>query len=165
MKRHIFILTLLLAFGLSAAGCAANADTQSVTGEALDQKILRLEPGDSIEDVRSKLGKPQLEKELGEEQVLHYGPWQLVFTDSGLKSRTRYYRSGYHRNVNARALARKVSGLQLGMSIGDVKAKLGVPEALEIYRNAPHKEVSLWYGAGRWRLDFTEGKLESRTSF
>jgi outer membrane protein assembly factor BamE (lipoprotein component of BamABCDE complex) len=145
MKRHTFVLALcLMVLSLTAAGYSADAESQGVSGKAMDQMALKLEPGDSVEDVRSELGKPQLEKELGKERVLSYGPWQLVFTNSGLKSRTRYYRSEYHRNVNARALARKVSELQLGMSVRDVKEKLGMPEALELYRNEPHKEVSLW---------------------
>jgi hypothetical protein len=64
--------------------------------------------------------------------------------------------------TNGKAPGRKVLRLRLGTSIEDVRAKLGTPEALEIYRNAPHKEESLWYGNGRWKLDFTDGALEGR---
>lgn len=167
MKRRIFVLTFsLLILSLGVAGCDEATVRSTVTGKALDRKVLKLQTGASTEEVRSKLGKPRLEKDLGEEEVLYYGLWQLVFTDRGLGSRTRDYKAGYGQwAYNSKALERKVLLLPPGTSIEYVRAKLGTPEALEIDRDPPHKEESLWYGHGRWKLSFTDGDLIRKAKF
>jgi outer membrane protein assembly factor BamE (lipoprotein component of BamABCDE complex) len=163
MKLLCFALTLsVLVISVGAIGCSEGAGSRIVKGKALDHKVLKLEPGASTEDVRSDLGSPRLERDLGGEEVLYYGPWLLLFADHGLMTRTRYYKSGWHRNINVKVLNRKVMKLRRGTSIEYVRKNLGTPEAIDVYQDAPRREVGYWYGDGRWRITFTDGKLEIR---
>jgi hypothetical protein len=134
-----------------------------VDGKTLDQMVLKLRPEMSIKAVQSRLGEPRLERDLGNEKVLYYGPWLLVF-EPGLKIRTRYYLHR-HSGLSVKMLAKKISGLPLGTSVEGVMAALGKPEELQIFQNAPHKEESFWFGGGRWELFLTEGKLTEKKRF
>lgn len=166
MKCRAVALTLgLLIIGGGVNGCAEEVGRWTMNGRALDRKVLALQPGMSVEAVRAQLGEPSSEISLEEEEVLTYGEWRwrLVFiTAERLESWTREYKSDDW-PTDSKALDRKVLKLQLGTSIEDVREKLGKPEALQIYRNVPHKEESLWYLP--WKLSFTDGKLEFRTKW
>ena len=109
------------------------------------------------------LGAPRLEKNLGKEEVLYYGLWQIVF-EPDLTTRSRYYKPDSSTS-KGEALNRQVVKLEAGTSMKDVKSVLGKPEVLEVFRNAPHKEESLWYGNGHWEINFTNGKLTGKTKF
>jgi hypothetical protein len=160
MRLRISALVLgLLVSGL-VAGCGEEASRWTTNSKALDEMVLALRSDISIEAVRAELGRPRLEMDLGEEETLHYGLWQLVFIDGYLDSRTRYYTT-MHQRFPPWTLDRKVRKFRRGMSIKVVRSILGKPEALQVFKNAPGKEVSLWYPG--WELGFTAGKLEIRT--
>ncbi len=165
MKRQVLPLIFVLAiFGVGVTACSGESGSSAIRGKALDRAVLKLQSGMSVDDVRAKLGTPRLERTLGKEEVLYYSLWQLVF-EPGLKTRTRVYRAGYRPNIDIKALARKIQKLRLSMSIQDVRARLGVPEALEVIQNPPHEEESLWYGNGRWKLEFAVGRLVKKIKF
>jgi hypothetical protein len=63
-------------------------------GRELDRKVLKLQPGMSIETVKSRLGMPEGYEEVFEdssnpEEILWYGSWKLSFIDGGLESRNK----------------------------------------------------------------------------
>lgn len=131
----------------------------TTNSKALDRKVLALQPGASIEAVRSKLGNPASVIAAEGQVVLLYGTWRLAFYDEGLESRTREYRPGRW-STNEKGLNRKVLKLELGTPIEVIRSEFGKPEAYEIFSNPPSREESLHYG--RWKFDFTDGILEGR---
>lgn len=126
--------------------------------KALDRKVLGLQPGMSVDAVRSRLGMQAYGAAEEDSIALFYGSWQLTFGFSGLDTRTRDY--GHRRWADYQLLDSKIRRLRLGSSIKAVKSKLGRPEALEVYATVPEQDIALVYGP--WTLDFTNERLEGR---
>lgn len=127
--------------------------------------VLVLQPGMAAEAVMERLGPPVSAHILEDAATFYYDTWQLTFTGKGLRGRIRYPPGGprllfgeFEREE--RVYDRKIRQLQPGTSIEVVKARLGQPEAVEVYGNSLQRDVGLWYG--EWRLDFDGEELEGR---
>lgn len=147
----------------SVLGCGQDSP-QAVTRGALDRVVPRLPRGLSIDEVEELLGEPRARFEgEGGEIVLNYEPWLLVFKPS-LYERTRNYPSGYWpRKRPVAPLDRRVRALRLGSSRRTVERELGRTETWQILIRG--KDESVWYGNGRWKLQFLDGRLSRRTLF
>lgn len=130
-----------------------------------DEEILALRPGTSAESVMEKLGPPVSVDLLEDESTFYYDEWQLTFTGDGLSERLKYSLRELELSFQAldrrdRVLHRKIRDLRPGIPIEAVKARLGQPEAVEVYGHSLRRDVGLWYG--EWRLDFDGGELDGR---
>jgi hypothetical protein len=139
--------------------------SQRDAGDA-EEEILALRPGTSAESVMERLGPPVSMHLLEEgESTFYYDTWQLTFTGDGLRDRIRHPPGGPRLSFWAfereeRVYDRKIRQLQSGTSIKAVKARLGRPEAVEVYGSSLQRDVGLWYG--EWRLDFDGRELKGR---
>lgn len=138
--------------------------SQRDAGEA-EGEILALRPGTSAESAMGKLGPPTSVHPLEDEATFYYDNWQLTFTGDRLSDRLKYSLREFEFSFQAldrrdRMLDRKIRDLRPGTPIEAVKARLGQPEAVEIYGHSLRRDVGLWYG--EWRLDFDGEGLEGR---
>ena len=145
-------------------GCSSQ-DTGSPTRSPLrlDQKVLNLPQGASLEDVKANLGDPVSKATYSSEATLNYPPWQLHFQEGELRQRVRETRSGKRTSLSGRILDRKVLlRLMPGMTVRAVRRTLGNPEVYEqIYESSRKPAVVLRYAY--WELYFRRGRLVRRT--
>jgi hypothetical protein len=174
MNRWFCTLSvILLILAVVSSGCSEEVGGRgAVVVGTLDRKILKFQQGTPIAVVKSELGEPVTEIFKDDRVVLNYGPWQLISIDGHLTQRTKehllargpvpaYTRASERRS---KALDARILNLSLGMSIKEVKSKLGMPERYyEVFRSSPIPERKLWYES--WELSFGVGKLIMRTKF
>lgn len=91
-----------------------------------------------------------------------YRLWRIVFHPS-LFLRIRDYKAGYRPDQPVAPLDRKVHELKLGIGRRTVERELGKTEAWEIFTLG--KDESIWYGNGRWELQFTDRDLSGRVLY
>jgi hypothetical protein len=152
-------LGLVLSVGIVA--CAQDAPEPTVSRH-VERQVLDLEPGESIGQIEARLGNPRLKKSVEGDTVLYYGLWQLVFdSNQELENWTRYLKGERWNNI--RALNTAVSSLKVGESMQEVRSELGVPMAIQVLAVKPARKEKLWYGNGRWALEFVDKVLERRT--
>jgi hypothetical protein len=162
LKTLVIAVTIIAVLGTSLA--CGQRDIQAAQRVDLDRVVPRLPNGLSIDEVEDRLGKPRARDEVeGEEMVLTYRVWQLVFRPS-LYKRTRYYPGAYWPADRPVApLDRSVRALELGSSRQTVERELGKTEVWQILTLGSNER--LWYGNGRWKLVFKDRRLSGRVLF
>jgi hypothetical protein len=162
LKIVVIAISIIVLIGPSLA--CGQGDTQAAERVDLDRVVPRLPNGLSIDEVEDRLGEPRaLDEVEGEEMVLTYRVWQLVFRPS-LYKRTRYYPGAYWPADRPVApLDRKVQALELGSSRRAVERELGKTETWQILTLGSNER--LWYGNGRWKLVFKDRRLSGRVLF
>ncbi len=65
--------------------------------------------------------------------------------------------------TNDKALNRKMAKVPIGASIESARKRLGQPDSYESTETGAGKEETLNYG--QWRLEFSDGKLESKSKY
>lgn len=161
MKVLVIALSIIALNGVTLA--CGQGDTQAAQREDLDRVVPRLPNGLSIEEVEERLGEPRRQFEAeGEEIVLNYGPWEVVFRPS-LYKRTRLYLSGYWADRPVAPLDRQIRALKLGSSRRAVELEIGKTEAWEVLTLGSNER--LWYGNGRWKLVFKDRRLSGRVLY
>lgn len=161
--RGVAVFLLICTLGSSLGGCGESENGESPHGQSLTRRVLDLEPGASLEVARSRLGKPISEVNEGREDGLNYGRWQLTFVDGRLTRRSKVIVPRHAHSIRGSGnLERKILGLSLGMSIGEIEAVLGVPEVVYVtYERSSEPVKILRYGP--WELSFSKGKLRQRS--
>jgi hypothetical protein len=166
LKIRIVAISLVFLIGSSLA-CGQNSSQaagQAAGLKNLDRVVPRLPSGLSIEEVEERLGEPdaRFEVEGGQETVLTYRLWQVVFRPS-LYKRTRKYIVGERRDQPVALLDRKVRALKLGRSRETVEQELGKTEAWQVLDFGSNER--LWYGNGRWKLHLVNRKLAGKVLY
>jgi hypothetical protein len=153
----VVVIGSLLACGQSATQAAADRND-------LDRVIPRLPNGLSIDEAEERLGEPRTQYEVeGAEDVLVYGRWDLVFRPS-LYKRTRYYPANDWPGDRAVApLDRDVRELSLGRSRVAIERDLGQTEVWQVLDL--NKRERIWYGNGRWMLEFRDRRLSNKVLY
>jgi hypothetical protein len=161
--KRLTILISIVALLIPTLGCGQSA-TQAEAAGRLDQVVPRLPSGLSVEEVEARLGEPRDKFEAeGSEIVLTYGLWQVVFHPS-LYKRSRYYRGGYWPADRPVApLDRKIKALKLGSSRRIVEREIGKTETWQVLAFGSNER--LWYGNGRWKLQFKDRRLSGKTLY
>jgi hypothetical protein len=171
IRHGAFIILGVLVVGsvLAACGDSRPPEAMSVSTKALDRRIPDLPPGASLAAVEARLGEPASKIEVGNETVLSYGLWRLVVEDGRLTQRIRD-RGTIQTGVvvpsdrESGELDEKILTLSLGMSLENVRKRLGPPEHNEeVFEGTDKPIVALMYGP--WELRFRDGELEERTKF
>lgn len=144
-------------------GCSDQEAERKDSG-SFGERVLALQNGDSIDTAKSELGAPQSEFSDGDETTLNYVPWQLRFVDDALKERRRAHRPKGDGLEGSTLDQQVVSTLELGATVGRVKATLGSPDVIEyVYGGMQEANLVLWYGP--WELRFRGGRLAFRTTY
>lgn len=160
--RGVTVVLLICGSGLSVGGCGESQSGVSL-GQSLNRRVLALKPGTSIESARSQLGEPISDVTEGREDGLNYGSWQLTFVDGRLTRRSKMLVPGHaHPARESGSLEHKILDLSLGMSTGETKAVLGVPEVIYVIYERSPEPVKVWR-YGLWELSFSKGKLQQRS--
>jgi hypothetical protein len=152
-------LTVLVCVGL-AQGCASGTDTTVGHPGHVGRRIVNLRYGDSISDVKAKLGEPASEvTEDDTHTSLNYIGWHLYFEAGRLAKRIHEIHRLHSGRVQGGGPAvAKVLNLKLGMSVGEVVHRLGKPDVVELeYGASPQPERILRYGP--WEFRFRKGVL------
>jgi hypothetical protein len=162
LKVLAIALSIIALIGSSLA--CGQSDTQAAQRHDLDRVVPRLPNSLSIEEVEERLGEPRRQYEAeGEEIVLNYRLWEVVFRPS-LYKKTRLYLAGYWPADRPFApLDREVRALKLGSSRRIVERDIGKTEAWEILTLGSNER--LWYGNGRWKLVFKDRRLSGRVLY
>lgn len=159
LRMKIIWAVALLLVSIGGTACA-NDGSASSHRATLDKEVPRLPSGATIEEVEQVIGPPRSQAELEDGEVsLYYGPWQLVF-DPDLEVRIRSFKAGYWPSGRSFAALDKDVKKLVGSVRHTVEQAPGKPEAWEI-KEFKHRE-NLWYGNGRWKLVFRDGKLAAK---
>jgi hypothetical protein len=148
-------------FVLALSGCGGPEDT-AVPPDTLNRRVLHLQQGESVDQVKSQIGEPDVESSAGSNEYLSYGIWQLAFIEGRLEARSRVIiPSGDPSVMKPRELSRLVRALHLGTGVREVQALLGAPEAVYLTYEGDAQPVRVLRYAP-WELTFVGGALTLR---
>jgi hypothetical protein len=158
---HVAIALATFFTALCLIGCGGHGRQAPPSSSGIDELVIGLEQGASIDEVTTTLGPPVSETESQARTELNYGRWQLTFAEGRLDMRVRVRSpKGASRSENTPAES-AVLGMWLGTPLREVRARFGVPSSIyEEYEVGPEPVVVLRYGS--WQLTFEHGKLSQR---
>jgi hypothetical protein len=156
------MLACLTMMVVCLAGCGGSQKQTAATPKYVNDHVLQLKQGVSVEFVKEQLGEPEAEWNDGNNEGLSYGIWQLAFVNGRLRTRSKVVvpKNG-HVAAESQNATKKILRLQLGTKLGKVEALLGTPEVVSvIYERQSQPIRILRYGS--WGLTFVHGALSLR---
>lgn len=162
---RIYLVSLALIVACGAVSCSSSDQAKDPLVEELSSKMTRLQPDETVTEVKRQLGKPTTEF-LDENSTgsLNYGRWRVFFSRGAL---THWTREVTRRRQGSRGGAFSngaVLRLRPGVSWKSVRNRLGEPEVMELdYAGSRTPERVARYGP--WELRFQDEALRMRTQW
>lgn len=157
------LATVLLAL-VMFSGCSSDSEPVMTREGTLDEKILAVPYGQTIEQVTAEIGPPNLriEPEPGE-ALLKYTSWRLNFEKGSLRRRfLEVHRATWGEHEHPQNLDAAVRALALGATLTMVRHRLGEPDAVEVLYEAKRAPVRILY-FGPWEIQFIHRMMRLRT--